>query len=152
MASSVLAVRARQEAEVQRPDPRGGGVQHVEPVPLVRERADAGGELPRRGQDGAAVGPGQRRLADDDHRPLGLRQHGRERLRQGGYQPWRVAEPLRAVGQVRLRPDHADRQQATARRRLRMRAFSTGASRRGLLPMISSASASSMPVMALLKM
>ena len=82
-----LAVRARQEAQIERTDTRGGGVQHVEAVPVGGQRADLRGEAPGGGEDRGAVGTGQRALPDDDHRLFRVAQ--------------RLGEVVRAVVQRR---------------------------------------------------
>ena len=88
-----LAVGARHKAEIQRADARGRGVQHVEAVPLRRQRADRRGQPPAGGQHRRAIGPRQRGLADDDHRLLGVAQ-----------QPWRSRAIHRAARSARWAP------------------------------------------------
>ena len=113
MAFNVPAPFARHEAEVEAGDAGGGGVQHAEPVPAdVRlHRAHGHRRLGGERQDGGAVGPRQRRLADDDQRPLGAFDFLEEGMRAAGE----LGEGLRAgaemlirIGEVGLRPDQAD--------------------------------------------
>ncbi len=87
----VAAVGARQEAEIERADARGGRVQHVESVPAAfggrsggTDHAGGRGDALREAQDRCAIGAGERALAQDQHRPLGVAQHLREGVRAGG--------------------------------------------------------------------
>ena len=75
---------ARHEAEIERADARGRGVQHAEAVPAVLHRAAADRGLGGERGDRRAVRPRQRALPSDDQRPLGLLQRFGERMPPGG--------------------------------------------------------------------
>ena len=77
-AGHIQAALGRQQAEVEAADPGRRGVQHVEAVPAVLDHAEALGDLARGRKERSAVREPERALAQDQHRPLGLRQAGRE--------------------------------------------------------------------------
>ena len=97
----------------------------------------------------APSGRAERAGADDDQRLLGALQRLGEAVlwREIGERLGAGAEIVVGVGQVGLLADQRRSGNCPARQRLRMRALSTAASRRGLAPTISSASACSMPAM-----
>ena len=122
-----------QEAEIERAHARRRRVQHVEAVPLEAERAHRRGKPPRRRQHRRPVGPRQRALPHDQHRPLRLPQRAREAIAaivQGVQQRGRVAQEIRRIGEVGGRPDRADRdiavQQALADARVQHRRLVAG--------------------------
>ena len=67
----VQAPLARHEAEIERADAGGGGVQDREAVPAILHRADVASELRRGREHREAVGTGERALPHDDQRTLG---------------------------------------------------------------------------------
>ena len=142
---------ARHEADIERADARGRGVQHAEAVPAVLD----GAELDARPWPPApaTAAPSGRASA-----PCPTMISGRsaffERLGEAPLAVGELGQRLRAGAEIVVvdRSGRPSRRSAPigrlpARQRLRMRALSTAASRRGLEPMISSASACSMPAM-----
>ncbi len=107
-----LRSRSRHEAEIECADPRGGGVQHVEAMPLGAERPDFARQRPGGGEHRRAVRTRHRRRAENDHRPLGRVQRPGNfagRIEQHPRQMRAVARVLHVVGEVRGGADQPDR-------------------------------------------
>ena len=126
-------------------------MQHAEAVPAVLDGAELDARPWRR-----APRPPRRPAAPARPAPTMISgrsaflQHLGEACLAGGELGQRLragAEIVVGVGQIGLLADQRRSGNCPARQRLRMRALSTGASRRGLEPTISSASACSMPAM-----
>ena len=156
MLGEVLAALARQEAEIQRADPRRRGVQHVEAVPVGVEHARvarrASSTPPGPPRRPAAPARPARRSASASSPPSASRRSDAVPSQQRGQR--RPARRRSSRVDRSGRPAGRSRRSGSrpASQRLRMRALITGASRRGLLPTISSASASSMPAIEVLNM
>ena len=139
----------RHETEIEPADARRRIMQYVEAVPaLIRLAAYSGfsrpgprdARSPRRRNGQPRLGPGStsgRSPSSAPPRRGACRDDVEQRLRTR-------AEIVIFIGEVGRLADHADLQPSAAPA-LRMRAFSTAASWRGLLPTSSSASASSSP-------
>ena len=69
---SRLAPLTRHEAEIETTDTRGGGVKNGKTIPVCGDGANGTCELGGCGQNRSAIRPGNRALADDDHRTLRL--------------------------------------------------------------------------------
>ena len=133
------AALARHEAEIERADARGRAVQHAIAVPAVLDRAEIDRGLAASEATAApsrAQGPG----ADETSGRSALRSVGKAVPRDVGQRLRPGAEIVVGVGQRRLGPDQPIGTLGR-RQRLRMRALSTAASRRGLVPTMRSASA-----------
>ena len=105
------AALPRHEAEIERADARGRAVQHAIAVPAVLHRAEIDRGLGGERSDRRAVGARQRAGADQHQRTLGLAQHVGEGVAgDGGERLGAGAEIVVSVGEVRLRPDDADRE------------------------------------------
>ena len=111
----VLAVRAGQEAEVERADAAGGRVQHVEAMPVRHQHPGLCCKLPAGREDRGAVGPGDGALAHDQHRALGIAQHACKvvaAVEQGRERARAVADDGRPVGEFGRLADHRHREMA----------------------------------------
>ncbi len=147
-AREVLAAWSRHEAEIERADPAAAVCSTLNPCHSAVIAADARRQRPGRREHGRAVRPPQRPLPHDDHRPLGSRSTVREIARARAAPRGPSPSTLHVIGRLRQRARPSPIGQPPSSQRLRMRAFSTGASRRGLLPTSRIASASSIPAIA----
>ena len=68
----VVTAFARDQAKVETADPRRGGVQNVEAVPVVLDHTVALGDRARGRENRCAVGARERAATENQHRPLGL--------------------------------------------------------------------------------
>ena len=114
-AFDVAPALARHEAEIERTDPRGRPVQHVEPVPTVFRHAEAFGDGAGGSDDSRPVGACEGPLAQHDHRLFRRVQDGAESVPafgDVGQDRGVVAETVVAIGQIDRLPDQADRETA----------------------------------------
>ncbi len=132
---------ARHEAEIEARHAGGRRMQNRKAVPTVGHGPEPLGDLGRKRRDRRAVGSRQRALPQDHHGPLAL---GLDLAGKVGQRVGSGAEVFVLVGQVGGSPITSIGK-FPMRQRLRMRALSTGLSRRGLLPMMSSDVASRFP-------
>ncbi len=96
---------ARHEADIERTDLRGLGMEDIEAVPVLADGADRLRDLRGERENRGAVGAIERTLADDDHRALGLGKPLLEHLREG----FRTgSEIVVRIGEIRSLSDHTD--------------------------------------------
>ena len=98
----VTPVLTRDKPEIQPADPRRRLVQDIEAVPVRGDGAEFFRHRARQRHYLGAIGAGQRRLADDNHRPLGRLQH----LGEGALAVGELTQHIRAIAQMRRRIGH----------------------------------------------